>query len=200
MQHWVSLPERPDIPDILRPYLIYILRSLLESDSFYVLPHSSTRPHNPITLPHTILVDDPKAAIPAGTSKPKGKVGRPTKRQKLEQHIDNWTTLEAKVSGSPQTILESDKLDIYLEKKSAVIDMIPRDMEKDAERDVVAALEKIAIGKEGKDGLKRLKEVVKDGNVLRTWNPIPEAAAPISALEGANHDEANETTSSAGIE
>jgi len=73
-------------------------------------------------------------------------------------------------------------------------------MEKDAERDVVAALEKIAIGKEGKDGLKTLKEVVKDGNVLRTWNPVPEAVEPPSALEEANHGEANEMTSTAGIE
>src|SRR5258708_11547888 len=109
LQCWLSLPERPDMPDTLHPYVLYILKSLLESNSFHVLPHSSTSPHNPVTLPHTILVDDPKAAIPAGTSKPKGKVGRPTKRQKLEQHIDNWTILEAKVLGSPQTILESDK-------------------------------------------------------------------------------------------
>ena len=90
-------------------------------------------------------------------------------------------------------------MDAYLEKKGAVIDLIPKDMEKDAERDVVAALEKIAIGKEGKDGLKKLKEVVKDGNVLRTWNPVPEAVAPTSALEGESHDEPNETLS-AGIE
>jgi hypothetical protein len=197
LQHWLSLPERPDIPDTLRPHVIYILKSLLESDSFHVLPHSSTSPQNPIILPHSVLVGDPKAVIPSGTPKSKGKIGRPTKRQKLQQHLDNWTTLEAKVSGPPQTGPESDKLDIYLEKKGGVIGAIPKDMEKDAERDVVAALEKIAIGKEGKDGLKRLKEVVKDGNVLRTWNPVPEAAAPTSALEG---DEANETTSSAGIE
>lgn len=188
------------MPDTFRPYVIYILKSLLESDSFHVLPHSSANPHNPIALPHSILVDDPKAATSAGTSKPKGKAGRPTKRQKLQQHLDNWTTLEAKVSGSPQTTPGSDKLDMYLEKKGTVIDLIPKGMEKDAERDVVAALEKIAIGKEEKDGLKRLKEAVKDGNVLRSWNPVPEATAPISALEGANHDEANGTISSAGIE
>jgi len=109
----------------------------------------------------------------------------------LQQHLDSWTTLEAKVSGSPQTTPKCDELDTYLEKKGAAVDLIPRDMEKDAERDVVAALEKIAIGKEGKGGLKRLKEVVKDGNVLRVWNPVPEAA---------KHDEANEATSSAGIE
>jgi hypothetical protein len=188
------------MPDTFRPYVIHILRSLLESDSFHVLPHSSTNPHNPVALPHTILVDDPKATSPADTSKAKGRVGRPTKRQKLQQHLDSWTTLEAKVSGSPQTTPKSDELDTYLEKKGAAIDLIPKDMEKDAERDVVAALEKIAIGREGKDGLKRLKEVVKDGNVLRMWNPVPEAAAPTSALEGASHDEANETTSSVGIE
>lgn len=188
------------MPETFRPYVIYILKTLLESDSFHVLPHSSTKPHNPIALPHSILVDDPKAATSAGTLKPKGKVGRPTKRQKLQQHLDNWTTLEAKVSESPQNTPGSDKLDIYLEKKGAAIDLIPKDMEKDAERDVVAALEKIAIGKEGKDGLKRLKEAVKDGNVLRTWNPVPEVTAPILASKGANHDEANETTSSAGIE
>jgi len=202
LQHWLSLPERPDIPDTLRPYVIYILKSLLESDSFHVLPHSLTNPHNPIALPHSILVDDPKAAIiPAGTPKSKGKVGRPTKRQMLQQHLDNWTTLEDKISEPPHTRPESDKLNTYLEKKGAVADLIPKDMEKDAERDVVAALEKIAIGKEGKGGLKRLKEVVKDGNVLRTWNPVHEAAAPTPALEGeANHDEASETTSSTGIE
>lgn len=90
-------------------------------------------------------------------------------------------------------------METYLEKKGAVIDLIPKDMEKDAERDVVAALEKITIGKDGKDGLKRLKELVKDGNVLRTWNPVPEAAAGTPALERASDDEANET-SSAGIE
>ena len=180
--------------------MIYILKSLLESDSFHVLPHSSTNPHNPIALPHSILVDDPKAAISAGTSKSKGKVGRPTKRQKLQQCLDNWTTLEAKVSVSPQTSPTGDKLDIYLDKKGVVIDLIPKDMEKDAERDVVAALEKIAIGKEGKDGLKTLKEVVKDGNVLRTWNPVPEAAEAPSASEEVDHDEANGMTSTAAIE
>jgi len=72
-------------------------------------------------------------------------------------------------------------------------------MEKDAERDVVAALEKIAIGKEDMDGLKRLKEVAKDGNVLRAWNPVPEVAAPPSALEEVNHAEVDATTSSVAI-
>ena len=79
-----------------------------------------------------------------------------------------------------------------------MIDLIPKGMEKDAERDVVAALEKIAIGKEGKEGLERLKEVVNDGNVLRTWNPVPEAASP-SALEEVNRAEADVITSSVGI-
>ena len=195
MHRWLSLPERQDISDTLRPYVLYILKSLIELDSFYILPHSMTNPHNPITLPHSILVDDPEAVIPAGTSKSKGKVGRPTKRQKLQQHLDNWTTLETKLWDSPQIGLADDTLDVYLEKKSTVIDLIPKDMEKDAERDVVAALEKIAIGKEGKDGLKRLKEAVKDGDVLKTWNPVPEAAVPPSALEEVNHTEANETTS-----
>ena len=198
LQHWLSLPERPDIPDTLRPYVLYILKSLLESDSFHVLPHSSTNPHNPIALPHSILVDNLKTANPSGTSKSKRKAGRPTKRQKLQQHLDNWTTLEAKISESSQTDPSHDKLGIYLEKKRAVIDLIPNDMEKDAERDVVAALEKIAIGQEGKDGLKRLKEVVSDGDVLRTWNPVPKAASP-SALEEVNHAEADVIASSVGI-
>jgi hypothetical protein len=178
--------------DILRPYVLYILRSLLKSDSFHVLPHSSTNPHNPITLPHSIVVDDPKAVIAANTSKPKGKVGRPTKRQKLQLHLDNWATLEANFSGSPQTCPANDKLGAYLEKKSVVIDLISKDMEKDAERDVVAALEKIAIGKEGRDGLKRLKEVMKDGNVLKAWNPVPEATVPPSTLEEMNYAETND--------
>lgn len=179
--------------------MLYILKSLLESDSFHVLPHSSTNPHNPIALPHSTLVDDPKTAISSGTSKSKWKAGRPTKRQKLQQHLNNWTTLEAKISDSPQTSPSRNKLDTYLEKKSVVIDLIPKDMEKDAERDVVAALEKIAIGKEDMDGLKRLKEVAKDGNVLRAWNPVPEVAAPPSALEEVNHAEVDATTSSVAI-
>jgi hypothetical protein len=175
--------------------VLYILKSLLESDSFHVLPRSSTNPHNPITLPYSILVDDIEAATSAVTFKSKGKAGRPTKRQKLRQHLNSWTTLEVKLSGSPQTSPTSEKLDVYLEKKSVVMDLIPQDMEKDAERDVVAALEKIAIGKEGKDGLRRLKEVVKDGNVLKTWNPVPESLAPSSALEEGNHTGTNEIAS-----
>lgn len=200
LQTWLSLPERPDISDTLRPYVIYILKSLLESGSFHALPHSSTNPHNPIALPHSILIEDPKATISAGASKSKGKVGRPTKRQKLQQHLDNWTILEAKISGSPQTSPATDKLNAYLEKKSAIIDLIPKDMEKDAEKDVVAALEKIAIGKEGKGGLRRLEEVLKDGDVLKTWNPVPGAPAPPPAVQEFTHTEANETASSAGIE
>lgn len=178
--------------------MLYILKIFLESDSFHVLPHSSTNPHSPIALPHSTLVDNPQVPIYSGTSKPKGKVGRPTKRQKLQQHLDNWTTLEAKISESLQTSPSSDKLDIYLEKKGAVIDLIPKGMEKDAERDVVAALEKIAIGKEGKEGLERLKEVVNDGNVLRTWNPVTEVTSP-SASEEVNRAEADVITSSVGI-
>lgn len=90
----LRLPENLSAPHLLplQSYVIHLLRNLLESQAFHILPASSLRVQNPSDLPREEFVPDAVDAPPEGaTAKKKG---RPSKRDKARKAKDAVAALD----------------------------------------------------------------------------------------------------------
>lgn len=188
----------------LQAHTVYVVNDLFNTSAFYILPPSSTLPFNPSLLPDSTLVDDPtrlatkKQNQDASTPKevpstraevllkreaPRRGRGRPTKRQVIKGHLENWKTLEMFTSHPDSSTLQSPISAEYLAAKVTALNVIPSTTEKEAEKDVVTALEKISVGFDGADGLRRIKKVVEGNGVLRTWGVVPAPPQPNAEID-----------------
>lgn len=76
----------------LQPYATQLLRTLLSSQAFHILPDSSLRAQNPSELPREFFVEDSAEAPSDGTAAKKK--GRPSKRDKARKAKDAVTALD----------------------------------------------------------------------------------------------------------
>lgn len=118
----MSLPSTLDDPQLarLRPYIVYILTSLLDAQAFHILPRSSLHAQNPSILPREIFVpegQDPLAAIQAArpddhaaTAAPPKKKGRPSKRDKARKTKEAFASLEKYVDKNTVYLVDDSPL------------------------------------------------------------------------------------------
>ena len=91
----MSLPETlPPAHERLRPYITFVLKRLVDSRTFLVLPPSSTGSENPRYLPREIFQSDTVDVSDTNESTSKRKVGRPSKAEKAQKAKSALASLE----------------------------------------------------------------------------------------------------------
>ncbi|KAI0375113.1 hypothetical protein BV20DRAFT_985413 [Pilatotrama ljubarskyi] len=107
----------------LKPYVSYLLTTLLDAQAFHVLPHSSLNAQNPSKLPREVFAADGQESSvtlqttalsarsqEAGASAPPKKKGRPSKRDKIRKAKEALASLERYVDRNYVALPEEPSL------------------------------------------------------------------------------------------
>jgi hypothetical protein len=188
LQHMINLA--PTSEESHRPYILWILRHFLSNNLFHILPPSSQQPYNPTTLPHSFIIrkdderiininqnynpDEPSSLKPlkgkgskSGTRPSRDHYGR-AKWQMLSSWVDERAGAAAIASSIPRN-------DSYDTLKAELLDTVPEDVERSAERAALAKLKTLASASSAapasgtdSEGLERFQSILDRGKgILR---------------------------------
>jgi hypothetical protein len=168
LEHLCSLAESCE--KTFKPHLFQILHHFVSKDTFYILPPSQLKPYNPTTLPHSfILRKDDESLKDKATGKTKAERDR---AGRAKWHLLN-TWVDERASTSIAGVVTNSvpiKTEEYDSSKADVLRVVSEDVERAAERNVLARLKSLATGnaETGNEGVERLEKMLEKGaGILR---------------------------------